>query len=113
MPLHLKTANAKQKELDVPFDSEIIHLVYKPRKFNPGRRQQLLDQQSSPEEVYKFLADILDEWDIFDEKDKPVPLTVKGMRDAEVPDEVLNAIVMGILEDMNPNQTATRTAEST
>jgi hypothetical protein len=103
MPLHLKKARAKEVKIEVPFEDEVVTIVYTPRRLNPGVWQEVKDRSSEPEYTYDFVCRVVKEWDVLDDDDKPVALTPKAIKKAEVPGEVLDAIITAIVNDMLPN----------
>jgi len=79
-------------------------VTYRPGGFTPeteARLRQYADDQRGGAALVALLVDCLVEWDLLDEKGKPLPINAKAL--SSLPTLFLSRVVQAITEDMRPN----------
>jgi len=93
-----------RRTIKIDIGGETITATYRPSGLTPALEDQvreLIQNQRGGPALVSILAECIVEWDILDDKDKPIPPTEANI--ARMPTIILIRIVMALMEDLNPN----------
>lgn len=104
MPVSIAHLVQDRRTITVPVGDESLTITYRPGGFTPeteARLRQYADDQRGGAALVALLADCLVEWDLVDEKGKPLPINAKTL--SGLPVLFLTQLAQAITEDMRPN----------
>lgn len=96
----LITKLGARRKITIEYDGEPITIFFSPKNVSEEKLREL---QNSNMSLSELLADVLVDWDIIGEDNKPFPITPENLR--TLPIDLLVVIQSAILESMFPNLT--------
>lgn len=104
--MKLSTVKSERKKLTANFDDlGDLHITYVPGMLTPeveDELQEALEQPGSGKFVCEFASRLIEEWDLLDDDDVPIPLTAEGLKQVPIP--FMGDVLAKIREDMNPGE---------
>jgi hypothetical protein len=104
--MKLSTVKSERKKLTIPMeDLGDLHLTYIPGMLTPEIEDELQESFEHPGSgrfATDFISRLVEEWDLLDDDDVPIPLTIEGLRPVPIP--FLGDVLAAIREDMNPGE---------
>lgn len=106
MPVRASSLAANRRTISVSFGDDSLTLTYRPSSVNAVQEEREIAERARGQHLYsmaKSLAEIVESWDLLDEKDKPLPVTMEILMPLGM--DVLRTITRAITEDLLPNRT--------
>ena len=104
MAIKLHQLREETASIDVVFDTHEITIEYRIAAFTAeieSRLHQADDEKKPANGLAEVLCQIVKAWDILDEDDTPLPVTLELMR--QLPYALMQEMVKAIVEDLSPN----------
>jgi hypothetical protein len=107
--MKLKDVKAERKKLTTTLpgleDLGELNLTYIPGALTPEVEDQILEVAEQPGQgafITSFLEELIEDWDLLDENDMPIPITKEALK--PVPIQFLGQVLTAIRNDMNPGE---------
>jgi len=114
VPIRITDITVGQKELGIPFQDDTIFITYNVKRITLETASTLgsyTGGQTIPMPVLaRLLADVLLSWDLIDDANAPYPLTAESIQ--QLPVAIVEAIAVGLFEDMTPPKAGPTTSRS-
>ncbi len=104
MPVRVGNLVRDRRTVTIPVGDESLTITYKPSGITPETEDRLREyaaDQRGGAMLVALLADCLVEWDLLDDRGKPLPVNAETLR--QLPMVFLTQLVQAITEDMRPN----------
>lgn len=106
MPIPLSALTADRRTVRVAFGDDTLTLTYRPSAVNAVQEARELEEREKGQHLFaqaRSLAEIVESWDVVDEKGTPLPPTVLTMQTLGL--DVTSKLTRAILDDLLPNRT--------
>lgn len=106
MPISLSALTADRRTVKVPFGDDTLTLTYKPSAVNAKQEARELEEREKGQHLLaqaKSLAEIVESWDVTDDKGKPLPVSEEVLAGLGL--DVTSKLTRAILDDLLPNRT--------
>ncbi len=107
MGVRISSLVANKRTITISVGDNALNITYRPGGITPETEDRLrgyADEQRGGAALVALLADCLVEWDLLDDKGKPLPVNVETLR--RLPVVFLGRIATAMTEDMRPNSTS-------
>lgn len=108
--MNLNKIKAKEVELKVTFQDEVLTLKYKPQEFTLDVLEQIESDGSNLRTTRQVLPKLISKWDLMNGKGKVMEITPESF--GELPVDLVGRISSEIMGDMFPNAGTTETPGS-
>lgn len=103
--MKLSTLTTQRKALSVPCDGGVLMVGYNPSAYTPRLEAQLRNGTEGPADLAALLVAVLKDWDLTDEEEQPVPITLDSL--LGLPITLLAQIAEVVTGDLVPNSPKT------
>lgn len=113
MPIQLAALTADRRTIKVPFGDDTLTLTYRPSAVNARQEARELEDREKGHHILaqaRSLAEIVDSWDVVDEKGKATPPTEEVIAGLGL--DVIAKLTRAIIEDLLPNRTQASTSRN-
>jgi hypothetical protein len=97
MPIRIKSSRALLDRFDVVFEGDTAWVEFYPNALTMGWAEEQQASIEKPEESMSLLAEVLHDWDIYEDGDDKIPVTVDGIR--TMPIGLVGAITDGCVKE--------------
>jgi len=104
MPVRVGNLVRDRRTVTMPIGDESLTITYQPSGITPDTEDKLREyaaDQRGGAMLVALLVDCLVEWDLLDDRGKPLPITADSLR--KLPTIFLAQVAQAITEDMRPN----------
>lgn len=104
MPVRVGNLVRDRRTVNIPVGDDTLTITYKPSGITPETEDRLREyaaDQRGGAMLVTLLADCLVEWDLLDDRGKPLPVKADSLR--QLPTVFLAQVAQAITEDMRPN----------
>jgi len=114
VPISIAALAANRRTVKVDFNGETLTLTYRPSVINAKQEARELEERAAGQHVQSMansLAEIIESWDVVDDKGKPVPVSVELLSTFGL--DVLQKMTREIIGDLLPNRTTAPSSNGT
>lgn len=104
MPISVAALVVGKEQISIPFGEDTLNLTYDPNKFTVELERRLKEAQTDEGSIAasaELLAELIVQWDVLDEKDKPLPVNAQTIGALGL--GVMGIITRAIGDNQNPN----------
>ncbi len=120
MPIRLSELVAQERWVAIDVSGVEVNVAYRPNAITLRRSNELerleTEFENNPDidigvETARMFCDLVGNWDITDEHDRPYPITVESLQ--EFPANIIMAIMTGIRDELDADEPAKKTSGGT
>jgi alpha-L-arabinofuranosidase len=105
VPISIRDLARETRQLEVTLSDDVtVTVTYKPNYSTMALEEELASLTGAASLNAKTLCGMITAWDIADEDERIVPITVEGIRDAGIPNRIVMMLIDAIVEDMRPKE---------